>query len=342
MAETANIADLAVKVSDEIFKKFKWERIPLMDENFTCVKGKKHSKKANHTHPVDVVFKYFDPYLKKDVLLNTDLKSYKKTSISTDSVRTALKSLAHTISCAKVSEEWRGKYVIEETSPYEIRGLLFVYNHDEEYDKSFENNFEGLNIANLPIDKNQIIHILEPTLIRYLYAVINDMNNLYTNDKMPKTNYSFYYPDLQLHKAHGDSKNLPATIETITAPYMIIHFNEVTKYIEETESIKKVAGEGYVIFYNQDGSTHEEFLYLLDTLSRFQILNSNATIDIRVLNPDPSRNINSNFSRAKQKYISAWDFDDYKKAQLERIQFGVVIFTTKKFLSENAGWRVSV
>ncbi|MFM0721496.1 hypothetical protein PQQ73_34920 [Paraburkholderia strydomiana] len=63
--ETAPIAEMANKVSKELFEWFRWERVPLMDQNFECVKKDKHApkKKQDHTHPVDVVFNYIDPYL---------------------------------------------------------------------------------------------------------------------------------------------------------------------------------------------------------------------------------------------------------------------------------------
>jgi len=341
MAETVNIAEIAVKLSDEIFKKFKWERIELMDQNFNCEKVQKHSKKESHTHPVDVVFKYFDPYLNKNILLNTDLKSYQKSSITQTKIRNALKSLALTIDCAKISSDWKEKYVMDD-DPYEIRALLFTYNHDEDYDKNFYSSFGNMNISTLPLEKNQIIHILEPNSIRYLYAVVKDMNDLYANGKMPNDDYSFYYPDMQLHKVHGQLNNLPATIETLSSPYMIVHFNEVTKFNESSREVEQVAGAGYTIFYNQDGSTDLEFIYLFDTLSRFQILNSKATIQIRVLHQSPATTINSNYKRAITQYVSAWDFDAYKKEQLESIKFDVVTFTTQRFIAENVGWRVNL
>ena len=79
MSETANIAAMAEKVSADVFKWFKWEMLPPMDFDFNCHKPEKHktSDLPKKTHPVDAVFKYFDPYLGKDILLNTDLKSYK-------------------------------------------------------------------------------------------------------------------------------------------------------------------------------------------------------------------------------------------------------------------------
>ena len=137
--ETGSIAEMAKRVSRDVFKWFKWQLVPLYDQNFDCLKQEKHAptKKQEHTHPVDVVFTYNDPYLDHPVLLNSDLKSYSKSSITSPNIRSALRSLALTIDCARVSEEWRARY--DKTGTAEIRGLLFVYNHDAEWDRDFAN-----------------------------------------------------------------------------------------------------------------------------------------------------------------------------------------------------------
>ncbi|MFK0492743.1 hypothetical protein ACISCE_09005, partial [Campylobacter jejuni] len=83
MSETANTANLASKVSNEICQWLKWQYNYAQDMDFEC-------SNANHdkdTHPVDVVFYYKNPYTDKMVYLNTDLKSLKKASITTTKVR---------------------------------------------------------------------------------------------------------------------------------------------------------------------------------------------------------------------------------------------------------------
>lgn len=210
--EVSNIADIANKVSEDIFQWFKWEKIPLMDENFSCHKVDQHkntkkkgaSNSNSQTHPVDVVFKYYDPYLNKTVLLNTDLKSYAKTSLNRIQITNALKSLAKTIDCARSSSEWQEKYNLDQ-SPSEVRGMLFIYNHDGEYDKNFFKHFEMLNTEKLHIKKDQMLHIIEPQRIRYLTTVIADMTKQHAKNRFPKENYTFFYPDLYLHKSQGNS-----------------------------------------------------------------------------------------------------------------------------------------
>lgn len=65
MAETANIAAVANKIANDIFKVFFWEMHHQQDSNFACVSDhhRTESGEKKSTHPGDVVFHYFDPYL---------------------------------------------------------------------------------------------------------------------------------------------------------------------------------------------------------------------------------------------------------------------------------------
>lgn len=337
--ETANISEIANKVSEDLFKWFKWSKVPLMDENFTCVKNDSHApKKVNHTHPVDAVFHYFDPHLNKEVYLNTDLKSYAKNSITAIKIRDALKSLATTIDCARASAEWKSKYILEQKT-YEIRGMLFVYNHDGEYDKSFYETFKGVSLDSIKIQKDQLIHIVNPALINYMHTIVGDMTKLHHEGKFPEQLYSFFYPDLYLHKAHGSHDDRAATIESIAAPYLIIQHEAVTKYDEKEKSIKETFQRGFLVYYNRDGGTDTEFMYLFDALSRFQILNQECTIRIRVANSNPSQNIMPNYSRAINLYVMDWEFDEYKRKQLENISLELVDISKPFYCPSKIGWR---
>ena len=139
MSETVNIAEIAVKISKDIFKHFLWEIHPKRDDNFKC-NNPEHlgdGKKPKETHPGDAVFFYDDPYLGKRIYLHTDLKSYAKDSITSTSLRKAFKSLCMTVECANESPEWRNKYSVDPSEPHEVRGMLFIHNHDNGYDKLF-------------------------------------------------------------------------------------------------------------------------------------------------------------------------------------------------------------
>jgi len=350
--ETGPIAEMAKHVSKNVFKWFKWELIPQYDQNFDCTKQEKHAptKKQEHTHPVDVVFKYNDPYLDHSVLLNTDLKSYSKASITSPNIRSALKSLAQTIDCARVSEEWRERY--DTTGTAEIRGLLFVYNHDAEWDRDFSNlllpikkkkdeegeDARGLTANSLPLEAGQLIHIVEPRTIAYMTTIVADAQRLHTEGSFPSTNYYFFYPDLKLHKARGDKYGHPATIEMICGPFLILEHDQITKYDEVSKEPKVTFQAGFVVFYNRPGNSHLEFMYLFDVLSSYQILAGSNKLRIRVAHPSPNKNIRNNFMRAIDMYIHDWGFDEYKREYLTSIEFEIIEIQKSSFSKEELGW----
>jgi hypothetical protein len=345
VSEVANIAEVANRVANEIFKWFKWEKVPYMDENFDCVKvenhkkvkGKKESHQGEmHQHPVDVVFEYFDPYLNKKILLNTDLKSYSKKSISAGKVESALVSLAKTIECAKASKEWKKKYKLND-DPFEIRGLLFIYNHDNEYDGNFLTTLAKIKSKKIPIDKGQVLHIIHPLSIRYLTTVVADLKGLCVDEGFPLDDYTFLYPELYLHKHSGNYKNYPATIELLCAPFMLIKHGPLK--IEEGNKIHRSGSGGYIIYYNRSGETEYEFMYLFDLLSRFQMLSSDKTISIRVANNNPSNLIKNNYRRAIEKYVREWGGDDFKRKDLERIEMVVINVSVHQFRPGVLAWR---
>ncbi|WP_445013436.1 hypothetical protein, partial [Pseudomonas syringae] len=138
------------RLPNEIIPWLKWKSHPPSDQNFECVLPQKHnppktepdSKQKAHNHPTDAVYSYIDPYTEKTIALNTDLKSYATGSIKQFAMRKALKSLAHSIDCARYSDEWKIRYSLTQED-LEIRGMLFVYNHDGGWDSTFYDVFYG-------------------------------------------------------------------------------------------------------------------------------------------------------------------------------------------------------
>jgi len=345
--ETANIAEVANKVSKDIFKWFRWEKLPLMDENFPCHKVEMHKrKKANkenpsHTHPVDTVFRYFDPYLNKYIYLNTDLKSYSKSSIRPTQIKETIESLAKTLDCAMSSVSWKKKYVLDH-EPYEIRSLLFIYNWDKEYDSDLMDHLSRLKLEDIPLTEDSVIHILDPARITYIYSVVKDIEGLIAKKELPDDDYSFHYPDLVLHKAHGDQKKYPATIEALCSSYMIMKHGPIAEYklIDGKPTKIELNQSGYVIYYNESGETDKEFVYLFDVLSKLQILSSQELIKLRVANLNVDSNIRSNFQRAKNIYVADWGLDGHRKVDLDRIDFDVIPSTAPNYAPGILAWRI--
>lgn len=347
MAETINISRLAGEISNDIFKIFKWHVHPHKDENFFCVRTEEHFPKkdnssknsanatkatnaapAEHTHPTDVVFDYFDPYLGKRIYLLSDLKSYSKGTLKSNSkIRSSLISLAKSIDCADVSQEWKSRYVIED-DPHEVRGLLFVYNHDAADNQSFTDKLAATNFSTLPLKKDRLLHVLGPDQISHLLSITTDIARLQLQGKMGQE-YTFLYPDLVQWKRKGEIWDHAATAEALTAPFLIImHRRQKTQH-----------PDGYVIYYSGPGKSFSEFIFLIDTLSRFQVLGDKVPIALRMTKPAQGANYLNNLEIAKKRYIQGWSMDDARKAELDLIEASSVQVVVPRYSALDVGWR---
>jgi hypothetical protein len=309
MAETSNIAALAERISKDIFTWFKWRSRPLHDSNWECVL-EHHDKR---THPSDVVFHYEDPYTGKALYLNTDLKSYKASSISKTQLEKALETLSLSVECANISKDWQGKFLLPHIGSSEVMGLLFIYNHDNNFDGNFNNLLGKTKPSRLNIQEKNKIAVFGPGTIMSLFNIVHDLKDLVAEQKMTRyDNYTFFYPDLVLSKAHGDQWSHAASIELLVGPWIIIKHKEIPDQIKE----------GYLIYYMRDGSKIDEFVYFLDALSRFQMLLSDEPIRIRLVNAvDDAAN---NFNIAKDRYLMEWGADLQREKRLSEISINSI------------------
>lgn len=329
MAETVNTAEIANKLSEDIFKYFLWQHHPKRDENFSCVNSehKGDGGKPKTSHPADVVFFYEDPYAGTIIYLNTDLKSYKADTITPTKLRAALRSLCLTIECANVSTQWRTIYSIDSSERYCVRGFLFVHNYDGKYQDGFDVEMSKVNLQALPLAKDNYIYFMGPKDINRIYSIANDIIRLMF-DKVICEGYTFYYPDLVMRRRNGDVWGQPATIESLNGPYFIIKHRSTAK-----------SPSGYVIYYNRNGSTPDEFEYFLDSISRYQMLESGERIKVRVVSPDYDENYKSNFLTAKKKYAKVWGFDPVREGILAAIEIDLVTSMVSNYNPGDMGWR---
>lgn len=329
MGETKNIGEIADVLSRDIFRHFLWNTHPKSDDNFDCTNEKHLGEggKPKASHPGDVVFFYQDPYLGKIVYLHTDLKSYAKDSITSTSLRGAFKSLCMTVDCARASDSWRSKYSIDESEAYEVRGMLFIHNHDNGYDKPFYEAVDKVDLQALPVAAGTQLHFLGPKDIQRLYSIANDIRGLKGDGELP-SKYTFYYPDLVMTRRQGDVWEQPATVEVLTAPYLIIKHQETEKQ-----------NAGYIIYYNAPASSPEEFEYFLDSLSRFQMLESGERILLRVTDQNAPNDLKSIFLTAQKKYVKAWGFDPAREEVLGKIKIERITSVTSTYNPGDMGWR---
>lgn len=289
------------------------------------------------THPVDAVFFYTDPYTKNKVFFNCDLKSYKQTSISSPSLRSTLSSLAQSIHCARDSEEWNIRYNCQFSG--EVRGLLFLLNHDGKYTSDIRDNFkknsdseeQRIIIDNLKIQPNQMIHIMDPATVCYLDTIRKDTAYLTSINKFPhpRSDWFFFYPDLKISRPIPDTTDSPATIEMILGPFLIIKYKEFER--NDGNGREK---DGFLIYYKLPGASKEEFLFFLDTLSSYQIFKHNISINIRMINSNPHPQFEENFNNSIEHYIENWQLNSESARIFKSINFSLVENISTRFLTK--------
>lgn len=307
MAETINIAKMAEKLSKELFAEFLWQKMGPTNINWPCEDVLSHK---TGTHPSDVVFFYEEPYRQARTYVNCDLKSYAKGSITTGSIRSAIESLARALSCAEKSEIFHTNFLHEHVSP-EICGLLFVYNHDGEYDKDFSNLLGQIKNEKLDIPCKSKIVVLGPSDIFWLNNVHHEIAYMRGGAaELPgREHCRYFYPHLVRRKNVQLEHARACTLEMLTAPWIILAYTNP----------KNQNHKGFVIFYRQRGSSVEEFLYLIDYLMHYQVLVDDTDVFLKTLDAHPSAA--AYFGKAKDQYVEEYDGGADIRDRLNSIQF---------------------
>ena len=321
MAETANIAAMAEKISQEIFSEFGWQTFGPFNENCECALSELHKLK---THPSDVVFYYQHPYSNKTVYINTDLKSYGSDSINKATMAGAISSLAKAVECCQVSSTWQSLYTIPSTNK-EIVGLLFIYNHDGNYDKNFNKVLYSIHRDNFKIRKGSKFVVIGPEAICYLKTLAHDIKILRGDGILPnKEDYYFYYPELYQKKLVRE-RNRAATIETLCGPWQMIRYKIAT------------SNDGLLVYLRSRGETLEEFLYFIDYLFSYQLIQNMSEIRIRV--PYADNAAISNFQRAKAKYAMIIGSDGESGDRLNKLTCESITTVHTQYSSIEIGMR---
>lgn len=288
MPETANIAAMAEKLSDELFAIFGWKKTGSTNQNWEC----QNASHAVKSHPSDVVFYYDEPYSAIRTYLNCDLKSYAKGSITSTSVKAAIDSLAKAVACAEVSEQWQQMYCRgHKNVTAAICGLLFVYNHDGAYDADFRSMLNEVVPSKLALPRGSKLIVLGPHDIYWLDNVRYDIENSRGKNKLPPAEKcQFLYPDLVRRKVIHTKPRTAATVEMLTSPWIMLE--------SQNEDGSR---SGVDVYYRDDGNTTDEFLYLIDWLLQYNVIHSAVTIRIKTLDADS--NASTRFEQAKDTYV---------------------------------------
>lgn len=258
MAETDAISRMADKLADDVFSIFGWERVPPVNQNWPCEEPL-HQKQ---THPTDVVFRYAHPYRGVEVYLNVDLKSYAKGSIKKNGIAGAIRSLSMATHCANISQTWQARHV-RQGEVAEIAGLLFVYNHDGDYDSDFQNLVETIRPVDLVVPCRKRLYVMGPDTVAYLATVAIDIIRMRDRLAMDRASFGYLYPDLVTVRArHNQAK--AAIVEALTGPLIAAEY-------ERTDEHSKIL-RGLLLYYSRAGRSADEFKYLIDYLFRYQLL----------------------------------------------------------------------
>lgn len=300
MGETGNIAEMAKRISDDIFEIFGWKRRGPLDENWGCCKDHKSkapdidesgatsrraktadpddaagTAKKTKTHPSDVVFRYDDPYTDAATYLTTDLKSYGGGSITKASVGKALRSLCASVDCANAGE-FQERYVSGDER-WHAHGLLFVYNHDGDYaPDEFAKLVRDATPANLRAPKDRRVFVLGPGEISHLHTVARDLK-VYRGSVGRTISCRWFTPDLIIRKSRSPTFGEAAPVEVLLGPW------QIAGIVDEHQPLPSQLR----LYYRCRGpASVEEFEYLIEFLFRHRLLD--YAIDLCFVGSDGS------------------------------------------------------
>ena len=333
MAETVNISKMAELLSKEIFSVFGWQAKGLKNYSWPCVLPEQHHKKRiKKLHPTDVVFHYFDPYTNQTTYVIIDLKSYSKGSLQSVDLSSALRSLGHTVECAKLSKDWQDQY-LDPSENAQVVGMLFIFNHDNQLDRDFMELLEVATPGKISIPKNQRVFVLSPERIVILNSIAKDILALRGSNDLPSAGEcTLVFPDLVRHKSF-DPRPKAATIEQLLAPWILL------EYRWKTSGLKPA---GKIVYWMDAASDVDDFKYLFDFLFRYQLVNDDSALRVRCLNPDPKAF--AGFEVAKEQYAKDyWPLTGSSTRQSQKrmstITFEAVTSVVECFSQQQVGFR---
>jgi hypothetical protein len=288
MPERVNVATMADYMSRQLFSKFGWELHGTPNESWKCT-NPDHLKED---HPTDATFVYEDPYTGNYVHLLTDVKSYSATTIKSFSLNSTIESLAVAVDCAKDNENWKDLY-LKAGAPPQVEGLLFVFNHDAQYDRNFNQSISHAFESPIQIPRGVRITIIGPDDVWYLNEIIADTAVLAREGTIPLNpeDLSFYYPSISRRKIARRDRSVVATIDVLKGKYQLLTY----KLPQGSGSIN-----GMLVYYRGPGQDEREFIVLIDMLRMLGMLDSCDVIHIRCARAIPMAA--NNFRKALSQY----------------------------------------
>lgn len=333
MAETKNIDEIAGIVSSRVFYELKWDMNTKTDLNWKCCmrshlsEAQLKAEDPKKTHPTDVVFSYTDPYTNVVQYVQTDLKSYAKKTIEkkhSKGILADVESLGQQVECAKRSNEWKKMFLNDKTSDFNVHGMLFIYNHDNEYDAELFDRIPNVEKARFALPDKSLMAIFSPRLIRFLLDITENIERRRNIDgratqqkdllwqKVPNYDQcSFFYPDKH-NKFVAKDKCLPASLEMITSG-MLFYSYEHNFVRTDTEDGERLTKKILNIYWQEEVDTEEHFIFVLEYIFNYQLLHQFDRIFI--ITPFSSAS-GDHLEEAIKSYALLYSFT---KAQLELV-----------------------
>lgn len=325
MAETQAISKMAELLFDRVFSIFKWTKTGPMNINWDCVNSEMHNGRKKH--PTDVVFYYDDIYSSSRSYINIDLKSYAKGSIGPASIQKALNNLVDSVTCANSSADWQNLYT-HKGKNFDVHGLLFIFNHDSEYDSDFHNLLVKTDVTTANLPKNSRVHVFGPMQVCYLNSIATDLKTSLFDKKVTANEYDFFYPDLLRKAIVVPEWTCAATIEMLSSPFILV------KYKSPSADHKY----GIIVYYSRKGETREEFMYLIDYLFGYQIFQFASLIEVKMT--FCSSLATANFQKAIEEYLNTTGEDSSDlSVRLKKISVSILENPKPQFSEIDIGMR---
>ena len=118
-----------------------------------------------------------------------------------------------------------------------------------------------------------------------LNSLCKDLKLLEVDKKVADPDHrGFYQPDKQIQYqklAHSDHYRVPLLLDQLTSDTIIVRYD-----INQLDDGNYESGkEGFIVYYSDTGENVDEFIYLIDTLFTYQIIDRAVKIDIRLMSP---------------------------------------------------------
>lgn len=133
--------------------------------------------------------------------------------------------------------------------------MLFVYNHDNAYDKNFASLLASIDLSDVTIPKGSRLFVLGPEDIYWLNNVSYEVRQMRGDSEIPSKELCyFYHPQLARRKNVQVREAKAATLEMLMGPWITLRYKN------------KTGKDGVVLFYRGKGSKPDEFLQIIDHL----------------------------------------------------------------------------